>query len=102
METHRQDIYVADKDKNTLLRSLMGDAEPGSPVYEQQKMGIFVRCTEDLENAIHNSTDTITNVIKVFTDSSNRLSNRLLVFNCIFGFFTVVGTVLTVWLIFWK
>ena len=40
--------YVEGKDKNEILNALAGTAQPGSAVDEQQKMGIVVRCTEDL------------------------------------------------------
>jgi len=34
------------------MNSKLGTAEVGSQVHEQQKMGIVVRCTEDLEKAL--------------------------------------------------
>lgn len=46
--------HIMGKDKNEILNGLVGTAEPGSPVHEQQKMGIIVRCTEDLEKALGN------------------------------------------------
>jgi hypothetical protein len=80
------DEYIKDKTKEDLLRSLYSDAQVGSQVFEQQRMAIFVRCTEDIQTSI-----------KDFTNSNNRLSSRLLWLNIILGVFTVVGTVLTVW-----
>jgi hypothetical protein len=43
---------VEGKDKNEILAALVDTAEPGSRAHEQQKMGIIVRCTEDLEKAL--------------------------------------------------
>jgi hypothetical protein len=80
------DEYIKGKSKEDLLRSLYSDAQVGSQVFEQQRMAIFVRCTEDIQNSIN-----------TFTNSNNRLSGRLLWLNIILGVFTVVGTVLTVW-----
>jgi len=47
------DNYIKGKNKEDLLKDLYGTSQPGSVVHEQQKMAIFVRCTEDLEKAIH-------------------------------------------------
>ena len=80
------DEYIKGKSKEDLLRSLYTDAQPNSKVWEQQRMAIFVRCTEDLQRSVND-----------FTDSNNRLSGRLLWLNIILGIFTVVGTVLTIW-----
>ena len=44
--------YLEGKDKNGILKSLVDTAEPGPRVHEQQKMGVIVRCTEDLEKAL--------------------------------------------------
>src|SRR2546425_4776624 len=43
--------YVERKDKNQILKELIDTAEPGSRAHEQQKTGILLRCTEDLERA---------------------------------------------------
>ena len=43
--------HVEGKNKNEILEALVGTAQPGSSVHEQQKMGIIVRSTEDLEGA---------------------------------------------------
>src|SRR5437899_1814976 len=37
--------------KNQILKELIDTAEPGSRAHEQQKTGILLRCTEDLERA---------------------------------------------------
>ena len=44
--------HVAGKDKNEILESLTKIAQVGSPVHEQQKAAITVRCTEDIETAL--------------------------------------------------
>jgi hypothetical protein len=41
-------VYVEGKSKNQLLNEL-GGSEPASTVFELQKAGILVRCTEDVE-----------------------------------------------------
>lgn len=83
------DEYIDGKSKEELLRSLYTDAQVGSQVFEQQRMAIFVRCTEDLQGSIEK-----------FTQSNEKLSGQLLWLNIILGVFTVVGTVLTVVSIF--
>ncbi|MEQ9107538.1 MAG: hypothetical protein RLO04_08760 [Limnobacter sp.] len=80
------DEYIKDKTKEELLRSLYTDSQVGSKVYEQQRMALAVRCTEDVSSAINR-----------FTDSNTVLSNRLLWLNIILGMFTIVGTALTIW-----
>lgn len=44
--------YVKGKTKNEILDALSGTAQAGSPIHEQQKMGIVVRATEDIEAAL--------------------------------------------------
>jgi hypothetical protein len=79
-------IYVEGRDKNQLLRGLMSDSlGPGTQVFEQQRMGIFVRCTEDLESSIER-----------YRKSNDKLSNRILWLNIILGIFTVVGTIIAI------
>lgn len=80
------DEYIKGKTKVELLRSLYTDSQVGSKVYEQQRMALVVRCTEDVSSAVNR-----------FSDSNTVLSNRLLWLNIILGVFTIVGTVLTVW-----
>jgi hypothetical protein len=80
------DEYVKGKTKEELLTALYTDSQVNSKVHEQQKMAIFVRCTEDLQQSIGH-----------FTQSSNKLANRILWLNIILGVFTVIGTVLAVW-----
>lgn len=48
------DSYIRGKDKNQLLNELKDTAMPGSEVYEQMRMAIFVRTAEDLEKSISN------------------------------------------------
>lgn len=80
------DEYVVGKTKEELLRSLYTDAQVGSKVFEQQRMAIFVRCTDDLLTSVDR-----------FTSSNNKLSGQLFWLNIILGIFTIAGTVLTVW-----
>jgi hypothetical protein len=83
--------YIQGKSKNDLLRGLNADSWTNSPIYEQQRMAIFVRCTEDLEIAVQN-----------FTDTNNKLSKQILILNVIFGVFTMVGAFLGAYQIFCK
>jgi hypothetical protein len=85
-------------DKNQILNNMLHGPDPGSRAYEQMRMGIFVRCTEDIEKVINSSTD----AIKDFTNSNNRLSKQILILNVIFGIFTIVGTILGGYQLFWK
>ncbi len=44
--------YVEGKDKNQILKDMVGAHSPASAPYEQRRMAIIVRCTEDLERAL--------------------------------------------------
>lgn len=83
--------YIKDKSKDDLLISLYKDSQVGSKVHEQQKMAIFVKCTEDFER-----------VIKSFDETNSKLSMRIFWLNLILGLFTIIGTVVSVYAIFFK
>jgi hypothetical protein len=78
--------YVEGKTKNEILEDLYGTAQPRSTVHEQQKMAIFVRCTEDIEKAIDK-----------WAKSSNKLGNQVFCLNIMLGIITVLGVVATLW-----
>ena len=83
--------YVENKDKNQILRDLNSTAKPGSVVFEQQKMGIIVRCTEDLEKALHSLEKAMNNN----ADSSNNLAQKIIWLNWLLLVVTIVGVVFT-------
>jgi hypothetical protein len=106
--------YVKGKTKNQILEELTGTAEPGSPVHEQQKMGILVRCTEDLEqravdlgNALGRATqvlddrvERLTAAIEAASATSTRLTAMLVWLNIVLTAATFVGAVAAVAVLF--
>lgn len=83
--------YIRDKDKNQILEELYGTAEPGSTVHEQQKMGIIVRCTEDLEKAM----DALRHSAEQNAKSSESLGRKVFWLNIVVGAATIVGAIAT-------
>ena len=83
--------HVKGKDKNQILGNLIWTGMPGSPVHEQQKMWIFVRCTEDLEN-----------VIKESSESSNSLWIKIFYLNVILTIATIIWAIATFYIAFWN
>lgn len=84
--------YVEGKDKNEILRELVGTAQPGSPVHEQQKMGVVVRCTEDLEKAL----GSLEKSMNDNASASDKLSAKVYWLNVILAIATAVGTIATI------
>jgi len=66
--------YVEDRNKNEILTALVDTAEPGSRAHEQQKMGIIVRCTEDVEKALGGLEKSMNDNAR----ASDKLANRKL------------------------
>ncbi|MFH1454056.1 MAG: hypothetical protein ABIH00_08800 [Armatimonadota bacterium] len=85
--------YIKEKTKNEILDELRGTAEPGSPVHEQQKMGIMVRCTEDLEMALKK----LENSMNKNADSSHSLAQKVFYLNIILTIATALGFIFTVY-----
>ncbi len=81
--------YVEGKDKNEILNALAGTGVPGSLAHEQQKMGIIVRCTEDLEKAIGSLEKSMNDNAR----SSDRLAAKVYWLNVILAIATAVGTI---------
>ncbi|WP_028301337.1 hypothetical protein [Oceanospirillum beijerinckii] len=48
--------YVQGKTKSEILDEMAGTAQPGSQIHEQQKAGIIVRSTEDIQIALEKQT----------------------------------------------
>jgi hypothetical protein len=91
------EAYIKDKSKAQILADLVGTAHPGSPVHEQQKMAIIVRCVEDVEGKIGSLTD----VIDAANRSNAELANKLYTLNFtltaatwVAGIATAIGTVI--------
>ena len=89
--------YVKGKDKNEILEAMVGTAEPGSPVHEQQKMGIVVRATEDLESAlasVREALNTLRLSMEANANSSDVLAQRVHWLNVVLAVATVAGTLI--------
>ncbi len=85
------DGYVKDKTKEDLLSELPETANVASPVFEQQRMGIVVRCTQDLEARLTDLTSALSNGIKSGTD----LNKRLVWLNGVLTVATLIGAFAT-------
>ena len=81
--------YVVGKDKNEILTALVDTAEPGSRAHEQQKMGIIVRCTEDLEKALGSLEKSMNDNAR----ASDKLSTKVFWLNVILAIATAIGSV---------
>lgn len=81
--------YVQKKDKNKILSEMSSTAQPGSVVFEQQKMGIIVRCTEDLEKALYALEKAMNNN----ADSSKDLSHKIIWLNWLLLVVTIAGVI---------
>lgn len=81
--------YVEGKDKNDILKALIDTAEPGSRAHEQQKMGIIVRCTEDLEKAL----GSLEGSMNRNASASDKLATKVYWLNVILAVATTVGTI---------
>jgi len=82
--------YVKGKTKNEILEEMKGTAHAHSVVQEQQKMGIIVRCTEDMEASIKSLEASMNNNAK----SSDNLARKVYWLNIILTVATVIGTVI--------
>lgn len=86
--------YVEGKDKNQILSELVGTAQPGSRVHEQQKMAIIVRCTEDVEAAMTGLRQSIGNLessIDRNAKSSDNLARKVFWLKVVIMAATVIG-----------
>lgn len=62
--------------KNEMLRELSGTGEVGSLNYEQKRMAIFVKATEDIENALASLRQAIGS-LEVSTNANAKSSDNL-------------------------
>ncbi len=81
--------YVEGKDKNEILTALVDTAQPGSRAHEQQKMGIIVRCTEDMEQALGSLEKSMNENAR----ASDKLATKVFWLNVILAIATAIGTV---------
>ncbi len=84
--------YVEGKDKNQILTEILGTGMPGSMAHEQQRMGIIVRCTEDVEKAI----GSLEKSMNANASANDRLATKVYWLNVILTVATGVGTIATV------
>lgn len=86
------DAYVRNKTKEELLSQLLETAKVGTPVYEQQRMAIIVRCTQDLEARFTELTSALSKGI----ESGTVLNKRLFWLNGVLTTATLIGAIATV------
>ena len=84
--------HVKDKSKNEILEAMVGTAMPTSPAHEQQKAGIIVRCTEDIEQSIKS----LENQLVKNAEASDRMGTKVFWLNIILAIATLVGALATV------
>lgn len=83
--------YVKNKDKNQILEELVGTAQAGSQVHEQQKSAILVRCTEDIQNSIDELGAEIDQLKNAFEESSKSSGKVALSLNWLTAALVLVG-----------
>jgi hypothetical protein len=92
--------WVTGKTKNQLLNDVLGTGAPGTAVNEQIKMGVFVRCTEDIEkvlSSLNTTVDSLQQTVKESADSNNKLASKVLWLNRILTAATVIYTAATIY-----
>lgn len=67
--------YVQDKTKSEILDDMAGTAQPGSQIHEQQKAGIIVRSTEDLQAALEKQTNATRKVNNALEQLNSRIES---------------------------
>jgi Mg2+/citrate symporter len=78
-----------DGSKEDLLKGLPDNSQVGSQRFEQNKMAIFVRCTEDIEKSVI----TLKDSININAESNDKLSRRIFWLNVILTLATCLGVV---------
>ena len=84
--------YVTEKSKNEILEAMPGTAEPGSPIHEQQKSAILVRCTEDIEDSFQKLGAQLTESVT----ATEKMSNRIYWLNVVLAVASLIGAIATV------
>ncbi|EJE8558689.1 TPA: hypothetical protein ACN322_004571 [Vibrio parahaemolyticus] len=84
--------FVEGKSKEQILEEMRDVAEPGSVVHEQQKAGIIVRSTQDIEDALLE----LGEKLERSANSSDKMSERIYWLNVVLAAATVVAAIATV------
>ncbi len=79
--------YVKGKSKDQILEDMPKTARVGSHIHEQQKMGIIVRSTEDIEKALNSLTASLDKSSK----QADILSNRVFWLNLVIALAAITG-----------
>lgn len=88
--------WVKGKSKNEILSEIVGTAMLGSDVREQQKLGIVVRCTEDIEMAFKSLEHSMTETAR----SNHELSQKIFWLNVVITIATILGAIIGAWKMF--
>lgn len=79
--------------KSDLVKRLYDSSgEPGSTNFEQKRMAILVKCTEDMESKVSQ----LTGAVRAASDASDRLARIGAFLNAVLVVATLVGAVATV------
>jgi uncharacterized membrane protein len=81
------DDYIAGKSPREIVNEMPGTAEPGTAIFEQQRMAIFVGIGEQIETAAHALNETIQSA----GEKSDRLARTLNWLTLVIAAATVVG-----------
>jgi len=90
--------YMKDKDKNEILNAMVDTGQVGSPVHEQQKMGIIVRSVEDIEASLKSLEESMNNSAA----SNSQLASKVFWLNVVLTAATVIATFFTGYGMFFK
>jgi hypothetical protein len=83
--------YIEGKNKTQVLNELAGTAQVGSQIHEQQKAALTVLCTEDIEASLKS----LENQLKLNSESSDKVGNKIFWLNVVLALATIVGAVAT-------
>ncbi|EHY0959438.1 TPA: hypothetical protein RQL27_004445 [Vibrio vulnificus] len=84
--------FVEGRSKEQILEEMRDVAQPGSVVHEQQKAGIIVRSTQDIEKVLQE----LGEKLERSASSSDKMSERIYWLNVVLAFATVVAAIATV------
>ena len=72
--------YVQEKTKTEILNEMAGTAQPGSQIHEQQKAGIIVRSTEDIQVSLEKQTNATHKVNNALGQLNSRIESLEITF----------------------
>lgn len=84
--------FVKGKPKGQILEEMTKTGEVGSSAHEQQKMGIIVRCSEDIEKALNGLSASLDNSAR----QADVLSNRVFWLNLVIALAAIAGVVIEI------